>query len=100
MVLPTNNTYEFILLHACYIPHPPVGNTDPEVWYSGMVQCQDQGSPLPPTQSPEQIRVNYIWRAANVIKFRIVRISPSASYFLPLSSKYSPQDPASRNCHI
>jgi len=102
-VFPTNNTYEFILLHACYMRQPPVGNTVPEVRSSGIVQCQDQGSPLLPTQSPplppELIRVNYIWRAVNVIKFRIVRISKSASYFLPLSSKYSPQDPTSRNFH-
>ena len=91
---------EYILLHARYMPHPPVANTDPEVRSSGMVQYQDQGLPLPPTQSPELIHVNYIWRVVNVIKLHTVRISPSFSYFFPLSSKYSPQDPTSRNCHI
>jgi len=82
------------------MPHPPVGNTDPEVRSSGKVQCQKQGSPLPRTQTPELIRVNYIWRAANVITLRDVRISPSASYFLPLSSKHFPRNTTSRNLHI
>ena len=99
-VFPTNNTYEFILIHGRYMLHPPLGNTDPGVRSSGMEKCQDQGSPLPPTQSPKLIRVNYIWREVNVIKLRTMRIPPSSSYFFPLSSKYSPQEPASHNCHI
>jgi hypothetical protein len=53
-----------------------------------------------PSHTPWLYYSNYIWRIVQVMKILIMQSSPTSHYFIPLWSKYSPQNQVSHSHKI